>query len=186
MSDLISFDEIDEHGPQDYSGSFDISLKDINREEVAGVGPVSIEAHAEAGGSSGEYIVDGTAKFTADFECSRCLDAYPIATNSPFHIRFRPRPEVSEEDQEVEITEPEELDVEFYSERTIPLRDLAVEQIQLAIPMKPLCDEKCLGLCPTCGANRNREQCKCETKIADERWGALEGIRAELSRKKDA
>jgi uncharacterized protein len=186
MSDLISFDVIDEHGPQDYSGTYDLSLKEIDREEVAGVGPVSIDAHVEKGDSQGEYIVDGTAKFTADFECSRCLDGYPIATNSPFHIRFRPRPEVSVEDQEVEITEPEELDVEFYSERTIPLRDLAIEQIELAIPMKPLCEEKCLGLCPTCGANRNREECKCDSKIADDRWGALEGIRAQLSRKKDA
>jgi uncharacterized protein len=186
MSDLISFDEIDEHGPQDYSGSYELSLKEIDREELAGVGPVSIDARAEKGSQPGEYIVDGTAKFTADFECSRCVDPYPIATNSPFHIRFRPRPEVLEADQEVEITEPDELDVEFYSGRTVQLRDLAVEQIQLAIPMKPLCDEKCLGLCPTCGANRNREECKCESKIADERWGALEGIRAQLSRKKDA
>ena len=186
MSDLISFDEIDEHGPQTYSGDYAISAKDLDRDEVAGVGPVHVEARAEKGSFDAEYVVDGTTKFTADFTCSRCLEPYPIATHSPFHIRFRPRPEVSEEDQEIELTEPEELDVEFYSGRTIPLRDLAIEQIQLAIPMKPLCDEKCLGLCPNCGANRNREECQCATKIADDRWGALEGIRAQLSRKKDA
>ena len=186
MNDVISFDEIDEHGPQTYSGQYDISARDLDRDELAAVGPVSVEARAEKGSTEGEYIVEGAAKFTADYTCARCLDPYPIATNSPFHIRFRPRPEVSEEEQEIEITEPEELDVEFYSERTIPLRDLAVEQIQLAIPMKPLCDDQCLGLCPTCGANRNREKCGCDEKVVDERWGALEGIRAQLSRKKDA
>ena len=52
--------------------------------------------------------------------------------------------------------------------------------------MKPLCDEQCLGLCPTCGANRNREKCSCDEKVVDERWGALEGIRAQLSRKKES
>ena len=186
MGEIISFDEIDELGPQTYAGEYLIDVQDLDRDEIAGLGAVSIDARAEKGDSSGEYVVDGTTKFHADYTCARCLDPYPIATNSPFHIRFRPRPEVSEEDQEIEISEPEELDVEFYSERTIPLRDLAVEQIQLAIPMKPLCDEGCLGLCPTCGANRNREQCSCATKLADERWGALEGIRAQLSRKKDA
>ena len=87
--------------------------------------------------------------------------------------------------EEVEITEKEELDVEFYSDRAIPLRDVALEQIQLSIPMKPLCDEDCLGLCPTCGVNRTRERCSCETAIVDDRWGALKDIREELSKKKN-
>jgi uncharacterized protein len=84
----------------------------------------------------------------------------------------------------VEIA-PEDLDVEFYTERSISLRDLAAEQVQLAIPMKPLCDENCLGLCPNCGANRNRERCQCEAAVADDRWGALAGIREQLAKKKD-
>jgi uncharacterized protein len=185
MRDIISFDEIDEHGPQTYRGEYSISAQELDREEISAVGPVLIEARAEQGGLPAEYVVDGTARFTADYFCSRCVDPYPFATNSTFHVRFRPRPEVSEEDEEVEITAADELDVEFYSDREVRLRDLAIEQIQLAVPMKPLCDEGCLGLCPACGANRNREECSCDRNIVDERWGALEGIRATLSRKKD-
>ena len=90
-----------------------------------------------------------------------------------------------EEYPDVEITEKEELDVEFYSDRVIPLRDVALEQIQLSIPMKPLCDEGCLGLCPTCGVNRTRESCSCETAIVDDRWGTLKDIRDELLKKKN-
>jgi uncharacterized protein len=185
MRDIISFDEIDELGPQTYRGEYSFSAQDLDRVEIGGMVPVEIEARGEQGGLPAEYVVDGTARFTADYLCSRCLDPYPFATNSTFHVRFRPRPEISEEDEEVEITAADELDVEFYSDREVPLRDLAIEQIQLAVPMKPLCDERCLGLCPTCGANRNREECSCDMKIVDERWGALEGIRANLSRKKD-
>ncbi|MGH7486548.1 MAG: YceD family protein, partial [bacterium] len=99
---------------------------------------------------------------------------------------FRPRPQASGENEEVEITDQEELDVEYYSERAVPLKDLALEQVQLSIPMKPLCDEKCLGLCPTCGANRNREACKCELAATDDRWGALQGIREELAKKRES
>jgi uncharacterized protein len=108
------------------------------------------------------------------------------AASSPcFHVRFRPRPQVSREGEEIEITAKEELDVEFYSDRTIPLRDLALEQVQLSIPMKPLCEDSCLGLCPKCGVNLSREKCSCEESVTDERWGALKDIREALAKKKD-
>lgn len=182
--DFISFDEIDKDGPQTYHRTFDVTVADLDRPEVSGAGPATIDARADKGSQPGEYLVEGSTRFTADFTCSRCLEPYPFAADSPFQLRFRPRPEVLEEGEEVELA-PDELDVEFYSERSIPLKDLAVEQIQLAIPMKPLCEEGCLGLCPQCGENRNREGCTCETSVTDERWGALAGIRDELAKKKD-
>ena len=185
MNDLIDFDTIDEHGPQTYRGTYDVSASELERVEVANFGNVTIEATVDKGDAPGEYVADGTSSFTADLNCSRCLEAYPFANTSTYHVRFRPRPEVSEENEEIEITGEEELDVEFYTDRQIPLRDLALEQIQLSIPMKPLCDESCLGLCPTCGANRSREACTCEASVVDERWGALKGIREELTKKKN-
>jgi uncharacterized metal-binding protein YceD (DUF177 family) len=185
MNDVIDFNAIDEDGPQSYRGVYDFPATELGREEVADGGQVTIEANVAQGDLEGEYVADGTAIFTADLNCSRCAEPYPFASNSPFHVRFRPRPEVSGENEEIEITDEEELDVEFYSERTIPLRDLALEQIQLSIPMKPLCEEGCLGLCPTCGANRSREACKCDSPVTDDRWGALKAFREELSKKKN-
>ncbi|MBV8516003.1 MAG: DUF177 domain-containing protein [Acidobacteria bacterium] len=185
MNDIISFDEIDEHGSQTVRGAYDVPPAELDRDEAAGGARVEIQATVAKGDLEGEYVADGTAVVTADLECSRCVEPYPFANTSGFHVRFRPRLEVSEENEEIEITDKEELDVEFYTERTIPLREFALEQVQLAIPMKPLCDENCLGLCPTCGAVRSREKCSCENSIVDERWGALQGIREELSKKKD-
>lgn len=185
MNEFIDFNAIDEHGPQTYEARLAIDAAELDRFEVANVGEVSIRAKADKGDLENEYVADGTVSFTADLNCSRCAEPYPIANTSTFHVRFRPRPEASIENEEVEITDKEELDVEFYSARTIPLRDLALEQVQLSIPMKPLCDENCLGLCPTCGANRTREECTCNESLVDERWGALKGIRDELSKKKN-
>lgn len=184
MAEIIRFDEIDEHGPQTYRGTFEISPSELDRVEVANVGPVTVEARVEKGTQGGEYVADGTTSFTADFTCVRCLEPYPFAATSSFHVRFQPRPEVVEENEEIEIDESG-LDVEFYSVREIPLRDLAIEQIQLSIPMKTLCDESCLGLCPQCGVNRNREACRCEASAVDDRWGALQDIREQLVKKKD-
>ena len=186
MRDAIVFDDIDKHGPQTYNGTYEVVAADVDRDEVANVGTVVIEAKADKGQLPGEYIVDGSARFTADLNCSRCVEPYPFANTSPFHVRFRPRPEgTGDENEEIEISDPAELDVEFYAERTVPLKDLALEQIQLAIPMKPLCEEGCLGLCSKCGANKTRESCECESTLEDERWGALKGIREQLTKKKD-
>lgn len=185
MNEVIDFTDIDEHGPQSYQARYDVTPADLNRPEVANGGSVSIQAMAQKGDAADEYVTDGAVTFTADLQCSRCAEPYPFANTSSFHVRFLPRPEASAENEEVEITDQEELDVEFYSQRSIPLRDLALEQVQLSIPMKPLCDESCLGLCPTCGVNRTREQCACAESIVDERWGALKDIREELSKKKN-
>lgn len=182
--DFIDFDEIDKHGPQTYDRTFELTTDDLDRDEMPAAGPVSMHVEAKKGDLPGEYLVDGTASFTADLTCSRCTEPYPFANASEFHLKFRPRPEVSQENEEIEIG-AEELDVEFYSERSIPLRDLAAEQIQLQIPMKPLCSDECLGLCPQCGTNRNREACNCDASVIDERWGALAGIRAELAKKNE-
>jgi uncharacterized protein len=185
MSDIIRFDVIDEHGPQTVRGTYPFTPAEVDRDEVAEMRPAEVEASVEAGDARAEYIVDGTVKFTADFNCSRCLEPYPIAQSSSFHVRFRPRPEASEENEEIEITEAEELDVEFYTAREVPLRDFALEQIQLTIPMKPLCEENCLGLCWHCGANKNRDKCSCEASTVDDRWGSLHEIREQLSKKRD-
>jgi uncharacterized metal-binding protein YceD (DUF177 family) len=182
--DSIVFDEIDKYGPQSYERTYQFATTELDRIDLAAIGPVSLVANACKGDLPSEYLSDGSTAFTADFTCSRCVEPFPFANTSEFHLRFRPRPAVSEENAEVEIT-PDELDVEFYTERLIPLRHLAAEQIQLSIPMKPLCVESCLGLCAHCGANRNREACSCQSSAGDERWVALAGIGAELAKKNE-
>ncbi len=180
----IVFDDIDKYGPQRFERTYQFTTDELARVELVAIGPVALVADARKGDLPAEYLADGSTTFAADFLCSRCIEPYPFANSLDFHLRFRPRPERSEQNDEVEIT-PDELDIEFYSERSIPLRDLAAEQVQLSIPMKPLCTESCLGLCPQCGANLNGEGCSCQSAAGDERWGALAGIRAELAKKNE-
>jgi len=182
--DRIVFDEIDKYGPQRYERTYQFTTEELGRFELVAIAPVALIANAKKGDLPAEYLAEGTTSFTADFLCSRCVEPFPFASSSEFHLRFRPRPDVSEENDEVEIS-PDELDTELYMERSILLRDLAAEQVQLSIPMKPLCTESCLGLCPKCGANQNGEGCACRESASEERWGALAGIRAELAKKNE-
>jgi uncharacterized protein len=43
----------------------------------------------------------------------------------------------------------------------------------LALPMKPLCQESCAGLCPSCGHNLNQGACNCPPEAGDPRWSEL-------------
>ena len=55
----------------------------------------------------------------------------------------------------------DDLDTSFYSEEKVVLEDLVSEQINLALPMRPLCSPDCKGLCLTCGTDLNRGSCTC-------------------------
>ncbi len=59
---------------------------------------------------------------------------------------------------------PDDLDLDYYTGETVDLESLLREQIILMMPLKPLCDEDCKGLCPRCGANLNREACTCSSR----------------------
>ena len=54
---------------------------------------------------------------------------------------------------------------------------LAWQEFCLALPVKPLCEENCLGLCPVCGVNKNTEDCSCTTTEGDPRLAALRGLK---------
>ncbi len=58
----------------------------------------------------------------------------------------------------------------------LDLNELLREQFYLALPMKPLCREGCLGLCPQCGADRNTTSCDCRTDWQDPRFAALKTL----------
>ena len=90
----------------------------------------------------------------------------PPPVGADFDLRLQ---EVFEEDPIEEETYPlrhEEIDLEQ------PIRDLVVPDL----PLVPLCDDACLGLCPSCGANRNEEPCHCGSKGRDPRWDALRAL----------
>lgn len=53
---------------------------------------------------------------------------------------------------------------------------LAWQEFCLALPVKPLCDEQCKGLCPVCGVNRNTGHCSCGKVEGDPRLAALRGL----------
>jgi len=94
-----------------------------------------------------------------EVECGRCLTFYSIAVRPAFDYYLVPRRHV-EEWAEVEIDDTARHEVEVDS-MELDLLHLAEEQLRLGVPMKLLCSENCQGLCLICGADLNREMCRC-------------------------
>lgn len=113
-----------------------------------------------------EEVVEaaGRAETDAGMHCSRCLNDYEARLRSEFSLIFSPRPASAAEPPlgpDIIDLEEEDLGLHHYDGSEIDLTEAVQEQILLALPMRPLCSEDCRGLCPGCGADRNREPCTC-------------------------
>ena len=98
-------------------------------------------------------------------ECCRCLERFTLPVAVEFDYTFSPDPRDSEKDLELS---DEELGMNYYSDDQIDIGDIVVEQVILQIPMKPLCNDSCKGLCKICGINLNVVGCshQVETSIS--------------------
>ena len=56
---------------------------------------------------------------------------------------------------------------------TLDLSEAARQYAIAAVPMKPLCDQDCLGICSACGVNLRENSCKCDKAPRDSRWSPL-------------
>ena len=122
--------------------------------------PLTIDLRLES--LSAAIVASGHVRGRWRAVCSRCLQ--PL--DAEFALSLR---EVFEEDPIEEETYPlrhEEIDLEQ------PLRDLIVPEL----PTIPLCADDCLGLCPTCGTNRNDGPCDCGSESRDPRWDDLRAL----------
>jgi uncharacterized protein len=116
--------------------------------------------------NTGEGIfVQGIIKTQADLNCSLCLKAF----SSNLEVSFK-ETYYREGDS---IAEALEDDAMFYHGEKIELDDLIVDDLLLAIPMKPVCNPDCKGLCPVCGNDLNVRQCQCRKEEIDPRLAVL-------------
>jgi uncharacterized protein len=120
------------------------------------------------------FRIVGTVKTVLELPCSRCLESYRLPVDAALDIRFLPATELSAEDEQ-EVTE-DDVDSSYYRDDQIDLADLLREQCYLALPMKPLCQDGCRGLCPLCGVNWNTSTCECKAVWDDPRLAPLKGL----------
>lgn len=131
--------------------------------------PVRVALRIERIGA--EVLAKGQVKTRIDLQCSRCLRHFPKVMEVAVNAVFHPMEELKG-DEKHEIKD-DELDTGFYQGDELDVNEFVLEQILLDVPMKPLCDESCKGICPKCGADLNVRTCDCEHKEPDPRLEVL-------------
>jgi uncharacterized protein len=114
-------------------------------------------------------LVSGTLHASITAECGRCLE--PVSEGLEVTIAelftYQPDPE----DDELPVLDGDFLDLEPV------LRDAVV----LALPLNPVCDVGCEGLCPTCGERLADAGPEHGHEDLDPRWAALSGLKPQIS-----
>lgn len=106
--------------------------------------------------------------------CDRCL----TETEKEFLIEIDERFVDKSKDilvNEKEIIE-EDLNISVLESNTFDFSEVAREQLLLQLATHFVCQENCQGLCQTCKANKNIEDCNCNQKEIDPRWSALKNL----------
>lgn len=141
-----------------------------------GVGfPSPMKVDGEITNTAGYMRMSLTMSVDYRAECARCLKPVEgvFSLNLEKTVATKDMLSVSDEDEldDYVIIEDGFLDMDE------PLR----EQIEMEFPVRFLCKEDCLGLCPKCGHDLNIGECSCEKKEIDPR---LEPLRKLLEQMK--
>ena len=114
--------------------------------------PLSEEGilYLEVTRTENEILVRGDLQAEFSAQCSRCLDPVTCQVEEGIERIYSWDPEMLE-DPEVEPVS--------HNDGSLSILDAVREAVILSIPTVPLCDGNCMGLCPVCGINRNRENC---------------------------
>src|SRR5215217_3741337 len=111
-------------------------------------------------------LVTGTASSVTEGHCSRCLDPISdrvkVGVTELFAYPHSLTEETTEEDEVGRLTDDK-----------IDLEPVVRDALVLALPLVPLCEEDCAGLCVDCGVKWADLEPGHRHETIDARWAAL-------------
>ena len=133
-----------------FEGTLDLAELAAGPDTYTFAAPVSWSVEATNTGDA--ILIQGTAAGDATTQCARCLEDVTYGLEGDIEGYFLIGGE--EEAETPEDMEGDEFDF-LPDNRKIDLVPLIVAALLLEVPLVPLCDDDCKGLCPQCGANLN-------------------------------
>jgi len=123
--------------------TYDPKTLDMDRVDIQLDDPITVSSFITK--ADREVVVHATITCLLRLSCARCLGAFesPLQTEATLSYQVAP------------------TDV-------VDITDDIRQEIILAYPMTPICQQDCKGLCPVCGQNLNQEILphKCSGKIS--------------------
>lgn len=130
----------------------------------------TVDADLTLSAIDGGVEVSGRVSAPYGSSCRRCGRALGGDVVAEIREVYRPRSgreRDGEEDEETYELGSDHLD----------LAPMVRDAVLLDLPIAPLCQGDCRGLCDRCGADRNVDPCDCTSDRIDDRWAALDVLR---------
>lgn len=138
--------------------------------EIAGVNRL-VQGRVELTRSDKSILAHAVLRVHVELDCSRCLREFKSPLTLDIQEEYLPKINIYTGDAE---PTPEDRETFAIDERNIlDLLEAVRQYASLAVPMKPLCETDCAGLCPSCGHNLNQGPCSCPPRNIDERWDKI-------------
>lgn len=138
------------------------------------------------------FRLKGRVRATMELSCGRCTEPFEQPIDTEVDLTYVPQPQTPAAghahakavDPDLELT-GEDLTTAYYRDHVLDLAEMLREQFYLAMPMRPLCQEDCKGLCPHCGTNLNTATCDCDVRWQDPRLAGLQSLLRSPGRSED-
>ncbi|QLY29941.1 YceD family protein [Nocardia huaxiensis] len=114
-------------------------------------------------------LVTGTVSAPIEGECSRCLESFSDEIDLQITELF------AYPDSATEQT-TEEDEIHRLVDDMIDLEPVIIDAVGLELPLQPLCEPDCAGLCPECGVRMAIAGSDHTHEILDPRWAKLAGF----------
>ena len=117
-------------------------------------------------------------------ECIRCLDPVELDVDRKIQELYRYEPtddrgKKSRRKEEEDLVDLDEEEALYVEGEQVNLELPILDAIILSLPVNPLCDEDCLGLCPDCGEKWENLPEDHQHEVIDARWAGLTGLASE-------
>jgi len=150
--------DVEDNGTRSFDFSCGYEDLELFFDDVKFVNPITVRLQAFRQGEN--LFTKIEANFKVIQECRRCLEPFEQELRARFQIQYCP----IKEGEVIDEFQDEAEGISRYRNEIIDISEDVRKYIVLEIPLWPLCDEKCKGLCPYCGANRNYVECGCEER----------------------
>jgi uncharacterized protein len=153
-----------------------VSLESLERPELLDLSPVRWRGQVVY--TDPGYFLRAHLSYEQTLSCNRCLK--PIVERAEPDVELMIQVESGPEKGGEHALHEQDLGILYLQDELLETDPILIEQLQLNVPMKPLCREDCQGLCPVCGADKNDGACSCVESSPDPRWAALAALKSRL------
>jgi uncharacterized protein len=124
-----------------------------------------------------KVMIRGKVVARSILKCARCLNEFEMDLTNSIFLYALPKQQEKQPGTEAITAEADDASIIYYAGEEIDLLPEVRSALLLALPMKPLCQENCKGLCTQCGRRLADGPCSCQEEKRQNPFSVLKDYR---------